>query len=89
MPAFALAGLAALSSWSIGGLALALGPELTATLFHSPDQLVGGLSVFTLAGPAAVAQLVFRNSTPWAGAAAGSIALAVGLLGIALAAALD
>lgn len=88
-PAFALAGLAALSSWSIGGLAFALGPELTATLFHSSDQLVGSLSVVTLAGPAAISQLVFRNSPPRAGAAAGSIALAIGLLGIALAAALD
>jgi hypothetical protein len=87
--AFALAGLAALASWSIGGLAFALGPELTATLFHSPDQLVGSLSVLTLAGPAAISQLVFRSSPPWAGAAAGSIALAIGLLGIALAAALD
>jgi MFS family permease len=87
--AFVLAGLAALASWSIGGLALALGPELAAALFHSPDQLVGSLSVLTLAGPAAIPQLVFRNSPPWASAAAGSIALAIGLLGIALAAALD
>jgi predicted MFS family arabinose efflux permease len=88
-PAFALAGLAAISSWSIGGLALALGPELAATLFHSSDQLVGSLSVLALAGPAAISQLVFRNSPPWAGATAGSMALAIGLLGIMLAAALD
>ncbi len=84
-PAFALAGLAALSSWSIGGLALALGPGLTATLFQSSDHLIGGLSVLTLAGPAAISQLVFRNTPPWAAATAGWIALAVGLLGIVLA----
>jgi hypothetical protein len=58
-------------------------------LFHSSDHLVGSLSVLTLAGPAAISQLAFRNSPPWAGAAAGSIALAIGLLGIVLAAALD
>ena len=86
-PAFLLAALAVLSSWSIGGLALALGPELLGTLFHTTDHLVGGLSVFALAGPAAVAQVVFRRSDPWAAAAAGSVALATGLLGIVAAAA--
>jgi MFS family permease len=88
-PAFAITSLSVLCSWSIGGLAFALGPELTATLFHSSDHLVGGLSVVTLAGPAAVSQLVSRNSPPWVGAAAGSIALAIGLLGSVLAAALN
>jgi MFS family permease len=86
-PAFVLAGLGVLSSWSIGGLLLALGPQLLGTLFHTSDHLVGGLSVFALAGPAALSQLVFRRSAPWASAAGGSVALAVGLLGIVLAAA--
>lgn len=85
-PAFLLAALGVLSSWSIGGLSLALGPELLGKLFHTTDHLVGGLSVFALAGTASVAQLVFRRSAPWAAAAAGSVALAVGLLGIVLAA---
>jgi MFS family permease len=84
-PAFLLAALGAMSSWSISGLSLALGPELSATLFHTPDHLVGGLSVFALAGTAAIAQLVFRRSVPWAGAAGGSIVLSAGLLGIVLA----
>src|SRR6202035_2167567 len=74
-----------LSSWSIGGLSLSLGPELLGTLFHTTDHLVGGLSVFALAGAAAVAQLIFRRSAPWASAAGGSVALAAGLLGIVLA----
>jgi hypothetical protein len=87
-PAFLRAALGVLSSWSIGGLSLALGPELLGRLFHSSDHLVGGLSVFALAGSAAIAQLVFRRSAPWAGAAAGSVALAVGLLGIVLATAI-
>ena len=84
-PAFLLAALGAMSSWSISGLSLALGPELSATLFHTPDHLVGGLSVFALTGTAAIAQLVFRRSVPWAGAAGGSIVLSAGLVGIVLA----
>jgi MFS family permease len=84
-PAFLLAALAVLSSWSIGGLSLALGPQLLGTLFHTTDHLVGGLSVFALAGSAAVAQVVFRRSAAWVAAAGGSVALAAGLLGIVVA----
>jgi predicted MFS family arabinose efflux permease len=78
--AFLLAALGVISSWSIGGLSLSLGPELSAGLFHTASPLVGALSVFSLAGPAAIAQIAFRHSRPWAGAAAGSIALATGML---------
>jgi predicted MFS family arabinose efflux permease len=83
---FLLAALAVISSWSVAGLFLSLGPQLSATLFHTSDHLVSGLSVFALAGSAAAAQLVFGRSAPWAGAAAGSIALASGLLLIVFAA---
>ncbi|HET7458207.1 MAG TPA: MFS transporter [Gemmatimonadaceae bacterium] len=86
---FLLAGLAVLSSWSVGGLFLSLGPQLSATLFHTSDHLVVGISVFALAGSGAAAQLVFGRSAPWASAAAGSVALATGLLLIVLAAAID
>ncbi|HWF74629.1 MAG TPA: MFS transporter [Solirubrobacteraceae bacterium] len=85
-PAFLLAALGVMSSWSIGGLSLSLGPELSAGLFHTSSPIVGGLSVFALAGPAALAQIVFRRSAPWAGAAAGSIGLAVGMLTVVAAA---
>jgi MFS family permease len=78
-PAFLLAALGVMSSWSIGGLFLSLGPQLTATLFHTQDHLVAGIPVFALAGTGAVAQLAFGRVAPWAGAAAGSIALAAGL----------
>ena len=44
--AFLLAALGALSSWSIAGLSLSLGPDLLAKLFHSTDHLLGGLSIF-------------------------------------------
>jgi predicted MFS family arabinose efflux permease len=86
---FLLAALAVVSSWSVGGLFLSLGPQLAATLFHTSDHLVAGLSVFALAGSGAAAQMLFGRSAPWAAAVGGSIALATGLLLIVLAAAED
>ena len=83
---FVLAALAVISSWSVGGLFLSLGPQLAASLFHTPDHLVAGLSVFALAAPGAAAQLVFGRAAPWLSATLGSIALATGLLLIVLAA---
>src|SRR6185312_5456997 len=59
---FALAALAVISSWSVGGLFLSLGPQLSATLFHTNDHLVAGLSVFALAGSGAAAQLLFGRT---------------------------
>jgi MFS family permease len=87
--AFMLAALGVISSWSVGGLFLSLGPELSGTLFHTPDHLVAGLCVFALAGSAAAAQLAFGRSAPWAGAAAGSVALALGMVLIVIAASVD
>ncbi|MBE2314487.1 MFS transporter [Solirubrobacter sp. CPCC 204708] len=84
---FLLASLAVISSWSIGGLFLSLGPQLTASLFGTANHLVIGLSVFALAGSGAVAQVVFGRAAPWAGAAYGSLALALGMVLIVLAAA--
>ena len=88
-PAFLLAALGVMSSWSIGGLFLSLGPQLSASLFHTDDHLVAGVSVFALAGTAAVAQLAFGRMAPWAGATTGSIALAAGVLAIVAAASVD
>jgi MFS family permease len=78
-PAFLIAALGVTSSWSIGGLLLSLGPQLADGLFHTTDPLVGGVGVFALAGSAAIAQLLFRRTQPWAGTAAGSVALATGM----------
>jgi predicted MFS family arabinose efflux permease len=86
---FLLAALAVISSWSVGGLFLSLGPELSATLFHTNDHLVAGLSVFALAGSGAAAQLLLGRSAPWAAATGGSLALATGLLLIVLAASVE
>jgi MFS family permease len=83
---FFLAALAVVSSWSIGGLFLSLGPALSASLFHTDNHLVAGLGVFALAGAGAAAQLAFGKTAPWAGAAGGSLALAAGMVAIVLAA---
>jgi MFS family permease len=77
---FFLAALAVISSWSIGGLFFSLGPQFSSSLFHSSDHLVAGVGVFVLAGSAAVAQLAFGRTAPWAGAVGGSIALSVGMV---------
>ncbi len=78
---FLLAALAVFSSWSIGGLFLALGPQLTATIFATDDHLVAGLGAFVLAGSGAVAQLLLGGRmAPWRGATFGSLALAGGVL---------
>src|SRR4051794_22226390 len=86
---FTLAALAVLSSWSVGGLFLSLGPQLSAVLFHTTDHLIAGVSVFALAGSGAAAQILFGRTAPWLGATLGSIALATGLLLIVLSAAVD
>jgi MFS family permease len=86
---FFLAGLGVVSSWSIGGLFLSLGPTLSATLFHTDNHIVGGLAVFALAGSGAAAQLLFGRTPAWLAASAGSLALAIGTLLIVAAASTD
>lgn len=76
---FFVAALGVIASWSIGGLFLSLGPQLSASLFHTDDHLVTGISVFVLAGAGSLAQLVFGRSAPWASTAGGSLALAGGM----------
>jgi predicted MFS family arabinose efflux permease len=86
---FALAALAAVTSWSIGGLYLSLGPQLSAELFQTTNHLVAGIGVFVLSASAAAAQLAFGRTAPWAGAAGGSVALSIGTALIVIAAAVD
>jgi MFS family permease len=86
---FFLAALGVISSWSIGGLFLALGPQVAASIFDTDNHLLTGVSVFVLAGAGALAQLVLGRTAPWAGAAGGSVVLAGGLLTMALAASTD
>jgi MFS family permease len=86
---FFLAALGVISSWSIGGLFLSLGPQLSADLLHTTNHLLAGTSVFALAGSAAIAQLAFGRTAPWFGAVAGSVALSAGMLVIVLASSMD
>jgi predicted MFS family arabinose efflux permease len=84
---FALAALAVLSSWSVAGLFLSLGPQLSASVFHTSDHLVAGLGIVALAASGAASQVLFGRTAPWLSATLGSIALATGLLLIVLSAA--
>ena len=86
---FRLAALGVVSSWSIASLFFSLGPQMAATLFHSTDHLLAGFSVSVLAGSGAVTQLVFGRTKPWVGAAAGSVALAIGMVLVVIAASAD
>jgi MFS family permease len=84
---FLLAALAVLSSWSIGALFFSLGPQLGGELFHSSNAVVDGSGIVVLAGAAIVAQLLTGRSAPWLATSLGSVALASGIVLIALAAA--
>jgi MFS family permease len=75
---FFLAGLAVLSSWSVGGLFLSLGPQLSASLFGTTNHIVTAISVFVLAACGSASQLVLGRHPAWIGAAGGSVALAAG-----------
>jgi len=87
--AFLLAALAVLSSWSIGALFFSLGPQLEAQLFATTNVIVSGSGIVALAAAAAVAQFLTARLAPWIGAAAGSVALAAGVILIVLATAMD
>ena len=86
---FVLAALAVLSSWSIGGLFLSLGPELASIVYKSDAHLTTSLGIFLLAGAGAISQLLFGRLAPWRAAALGSLALAAGMGMIVAAAAAD
>jgi predicted MFS family arabinose efflux permease len=86
---FTLAALGAVSSWSIAGLFLSLGPALSGELFHSTNHLVTAAGVFALSGSAAAAQLALGRTPPWAGAAGGSLALSAGMALLVIATAAD
>jgi len=84
---FLLASLAVLSSWSIGALFFSLGPQLAGHLLGTTNVVVAGIGIVVLAGAAVVAQRVTGRTAPWITTAAGSVALAAGVLVIVAAAA--
>ena len=77
--AFILAALGVLSSWSIGGLYLALGPGLAGQLLHTHAALAGGAAVAALMAPGALAQLAGRDLSNRTLTTVGAILLAVPL----------
>jgi MFS family permease len=83
---FFLAAKAVTASWAIGGLFISLGPALSAQLLGTTNHIVTGLAVFSLAASGALAQLAFGRSAPWAGTSGGSLALAIGMIAIVIAA---
>jgi MFS family permease len=84
--AFAVAVLAVISAYSIGGLFFALGPELAGRVLQTGDHLVAGTVLLLFAGSGAAAQLAYGRRAAWLGATAGSIALAFGVALIAVSA---
>jgi MFS family permease len=84
-PAFMLAALAVISSWSIGGLFFSLGPQLAAHLFSSSNVLVDASGIVALTASAAASQLLFGRTSPTVGAGVGAIALALGTIVIVVA----
>ncbi|MFE0512028.1 hypothetical protein [Streptomyces sp. NPDC058964] len=52
------------AGWALAGLYGALGPALVATLTGGNAEVLGGMSVFVLAGVAGVAVAVLRNAQP-------------------------
>lgn len=82
---FVLVGLAALPSWSIAGLYLALGPGLAERLLHTHHELVGGAAVAALMTPGALAQLTGQTLSNRTLISAGALTVAAGMALIAAA----
>jgi MFS family permease len=76
---FVLASLGVISSWSVGGLYLALAPSLADQLLNTHNHLSGGAVIFALAGSAALAQLAFHRLLPRTAMGSGSLMLAAGM----------
>jgi MFS family permease len=84
---FLLAALAVLSSWTIAALFYSLGPELGGRLFGTDNAVVSALGIVVLSAAGVTAQVAMRRTAPWLATAAGSVALAAGILLIVAAAA--
>lgn len=87
--AFLLAGLATLSSWSIAGLFFSIGAQLSDQLFSTTNVMLGAIAGVLLGVGGATSQLLFHRAAPWLGASAGSFGLAVGMVLVVVATAID
>ncbi|WP_246869065.1 MFS transporter [Saccharopolyspora sp. ASAGF58] len=70
-----------ITTWSMTGFYMSLGPSLAIELLGINNHLVGGFVVCCLMGTSAIGSLVFRRRNPRAAIIAGSPLLLVGLLG--------
>ncbi|MFL5919093.1 MAG: hypothetical protein ACJ74X_10245 [Gaiellaceae bacterium] len=86
---FFVAALAVTSAYSMAGLFLALGAQLSGRVLETGNHLVTGISMFVLAGFASVAQLAYGRRPAWVGLMSGSVALAGGVALIVLSASQD
>ena len=76
--AFVAALPALVATWALGGLYFSLAPSLAEQLARSNDAVWGGLVIFLLCAPAAVASVVAREVHPGTAMVVGSCVLAVG-----------
>ena len=74
-----LAAPALIAAWSLAGLYGALGPTLVRLMIGHNSFVLGGLSLFVLAGSGAVAVLLLRTAAPRTAMIIGTAALIVGL----------
>jgi quercetin dioxygenase-like cupin family protein/predicted MFS family arabinose efflux permease len=82
---FVVSSLAALATWSLGGLFFSLGPELGAHVLGTNSVVGAGLGVVVLSFTATSTQLTLGRLPAWLGTTAGAVVLAVGALLIVLA----
>ncbi|MCI2417820.1 MFS transporter [Saccharopolyspora sp. K220] len=69
------------TTWSMTGFYMSLGPSLAIELLGITNHLVGGFVVCCLMGTAAIGSIVFRHRSPRAAIIAASPVLLVGLIG--------
>ncbi len=81
---FLIAAIAALASWSIGGLYMSLGPQIASDLI-GPGPLPGGVAMLLMSVFGTLSQLSLRRLEPATATALGSSLLAVGVAAAVLA----
>jgi hypothetical protein len=81
--AFAAAIPCLTATWALGGLILALGPSLTATVLHDSSHVAGALPIFIMAGVSSAASVWLRETHARSAARGGLVALIAGV-GLAL-----
>lgn len=84
-PALLVAAPSLVAIWALAGFFGSLGPALAAGVAGSSSAIVGGSAMFVLAGTAAIAVYVLRNTKPHHVALFGNAALAIGVAIVLLA----